>query len=66
MLLTYRGQRVAEIVPTEIPQRKPSPLEALNRAQALRRASGGTELEAAAYLKELRDDQRNWSSRRPL
>lgn len=61
--LTYRGERIAELVPAGAGGVKTSPLEALKRLHL----STGKETDYAAkteaYLAELRADQKTWSER---
>jgi antitoxin (DNA-binding transcriptional repressor) of toxin-antitoxin stability system len=61
MTLSYRGQAVAELVPTAAAGEKLSPLLALERAQAS--SAGQSVAGAKAYLRELRADQSKWSTR---
>ena len=64
MELTYRGERIAEMVPTQ-PAAKLTPLEALRRAQEITAADPDYPKKAEIYLKELREDQRAWGERSP-
>ena len=60
--LTYRGERVAEMVPTK-PAPKLTPLEALRQAQEITARDPNYPKKAATYLKELREDQIAWGER---
>jgi len=61
MILSYRGEALAELVPTAPPGGKLSPLAALDLAQE---SSGQLSPAAAeAYLRQLRADQKGWSRR---
>lgn len=62
--LTYRGERIAEMVPTK-PAAKLTPLEALRRAQEISAADPDYARKAEIYLKELREDQLAWGERSP-
>ncbi len=62
--LTYRGERIAEMVPTK-PAAKLTPLEALRRAQEITAADPDYPRKAEIYLKELREDQLAWGERSP-
>jgi len=62
--LTYRGERIAEMVPAK-PAGKPTALEALRRAQEITAGDPEYARKARAYLQELREDQRAWGERSP-
>ena len=64
MALTYRGERIAEMVPTK-PAAKLTPLEALRRAQEITARDPDYPKKAEIYLKELREDQIAWGERSP-
>lgn len=63
MFLSYRGERLAELVPSGIAARKVSPLEAMKRAQALTALDSSYSDRATSYLRALREDQKAWSER---
>lgn len=65
MILSYRGEPLAELVPATNASVKLSPLEALNQAQGLLGRDSNYANRADAFLKELRADQRAWSERSP-
>lgn len=64
MELTYRGELIAEMVPTK-PAAKLTPLEALRQAQKITAADPDYPRKAEIYLKELREDQLAWGERSP-
>ena len=64
MALTYRGERIAEMIPSK-PAAKLTPLEALRRAQEITARDPDYPQKAATYLKELREDQVAWGERSP-
>ena len=64
MDLTYRGERIAEMIPSK-PAAKLTPLEALRRAQEITARDPDYPQKAATYLKELREDQVAWGERSP-
>jgi len=64
MELTYRGERIAEMIPTQ-PAAKLTPLEALRRAQEITARDPDYLKKAETYLKELREDQKAWGERSP-
>jgi antitoxin (DNA-binding transcriptional repressor) of toxin-antitoxin stability system len=63
MILSYRGEPLAELVPAASSSPRLSPLEALNQAQGLLGRDSDYADRAGAYLKELRADQKAWSER---
>lgn len=64
MELTYRGERIAEMIPAK-PAAKLTPLEALKRAQEITARDPDYRKKAESYLKELREDQIAWGERSP-
>ncbi|HUG09371.1 MAG TPA: type II toxin-antitoxin system Phd/YefM family antitoxin [Opitutaceae bacterium] len=64
MELTYRGETVAELIPTKLVS-KLTPLEALKRAQEITARDPDYPQKAEAYLRELREDQKAWGERSP-
>lgn len=64
MELTYRGEIVAEMVPTK-PTPKMTPLQAFKRAQEITAQDPHYLQKAEAYLAELREDQKAWGERSP-
>ncbi len=64
MELTYRGERIAEMVPAKQVQ-KMTPLEALRRAQEITALDPHYQEKAETYLRELREDQKAWGERSP-
>lgn len=65
MILSYRGEPLAELVPAISSSGRLLPLEALNQAQGLLGRDSNYPSRADAYLKELRADQEIWSERSP-
>jgi len=63
MILSYRGEPLAELVPSAIAAKRISPSEALLRAQELAAQDPGYSDKAADYLLDLRADQKTWSER---
>jgi antitoxin (DNA-binding transcriptional repressor) of toxin-antitoxin stability system len=64
MVLSYRGKPLAELVPMTLDGSRLGPLEALDRAQAAAPQDAASRKVAAAYLRELRADQKDWSGRK--
>lgn len=64
MELTYRGEKVADLVPAK-PASKMTPLEALRRAQEIAARDPNYAEKAETYLRELREDQKAWGERSP-
>jgi antitoxin (DNA-binding transcriptional repressor) of toxin-antitoxin stability system len=64
MELTYRGERIAEMVPTTSAP-KPTPLEALRKLQEITARDPDYAQKAETYLRELREDQKAWGERSP-
>ena len=62
MTLSYRGKPLAELVPLS-GQASVSPLEALELAQQSSSKAPGHAESVAAYLGQLRKDQKAWSNR---
>ena len=65
MILSYRGEPLAELVPASIAVKRISPLDALRRAQELTSQDPGYSDGATGYLLDLRADQKKWSERSP-
>jgi antitoxin (DNA-binding transcriptional repressor) of toxin-antitoxin stability system len=63
MMLSYRGEPLAELVPSGIAAKSISPLEALKRVQDLTARDAGMADRAQRYLQDLREDQKTWSKR---
>jgi antitoxin (DNA-binding transcriptional repressor) of toxin-antitoxin stability system len=63
MMLSYRGELLAEIVPSALAAKKLSPIEALSQAHELGGSSADASAKALSYLKQLRADQKVWSER---
>lgn len=63
MILSYRGEPLAELVPAAISAKKVTPQEALRQAQELALQDPGYADKAAGYLQDLREDQKAWSGR---
>jgi prevent-host-death family protein len=62
MELTYRGEKVADLVPVkEVPAM--TPLEALKMAQEITRQDPRYLEKAEQYLREVREDRRAWGER---
>ena len=64
MELTYRGEKIAEMVPAR-PAPKMTPLEALRQAQEITARDPHYQEKAETYLRELREDQKAWGERSP-
>lgn len=64
MELTYRGEKVADLVPVKDAPAN-TPLEALERAQAITRQDPEYLQKAEKYLREVREDRRAWGERSP-
>lgn len=64
MSLTYRGERIAEMIPTK-PAAKLTPLQALKLAQEITARDPDYPQKAESYLRELREDQKAWGERSP-
>jgi len=64
MELTYRGEKIAEMVPAR-PSAKLTPLEALRRAQEITARDPDYAQKTEVYLRELREDQKAWGDRSP-
>lgn len=64
MALTYRGEKVADLVPTRSGPAV-TPLEALERAQAITLRDPDYLKKAEEYLREVREDRRAWGERSP-
>lgn len=62
--LTYRGEIVAEMVPTKSAL-KATPLEALRKLQEITARDPDYAQKAETYLRELREDQKAWGERSP-
>lgn len=62
MKLSYRGKPLAELVPVA-ETKVMSPLEALNRVQEVSGQESSHAKAVDAYLKKLRQDQKEWSDR---
>ena len=65
MMLSYRGEMLAELVPASSAAIQMSPMDALNRAQELTRGDPHYAQAATNYLRELRADQKAWGERAP-
>jgi len=63
MILSYRGKPLAELVPSVLGTKRPSPLEALERAHQLTAQEPGYQETANHYLENLRADQKTWGER---
>jgi prevent-host-death family protein len=64
MELTYRGEKVADLVPVkEAPGM--TPLEALKMAQEITSQDPNYLEKAEQYLREVREDSRAWGERSP-
>jgi len=62
--LTYRGERVAEMIPAK-PAATLTPLQALRRAQEIATGDPDYPRKAETYLRELREDQKIWGEPSP-
>lgn len=62
LLLLYRGKPLAELVPTQAPERL-SPSEALHLAQEQAAEYGTSAEKLDKFVADLRSDQRQWSRR---
>jgi len=63
MILSYRGEPLAELVPSGFACNRTSPLEALKHAHELTTRDVRYSANAAAYLRELNEDQKAWGER---
>lgn len=66
MMLSYRGEPLAELVPSGPAAKRISPLEALKQAQDLTARDPAYADSAAGYLRDLREEQKAWSKRSSL
>jgi antitoxin (DNA-binding transcriptional repressor) of toxin-antitoxin stability system len=64
MMLSYRGEPLAELVPTS-PKGKITPLEALKGMQALIAEDPDYTRKTETYVRQLREDQKAWGERSP-
>lgn len=65
MELTYRGERIAEMIPTKPKSANQGALAALHRAWAITDQIPDYGKKAEAYLQELREDQQKFGDRTP-
>ena len=65
MELTYRGEKVADLIPPAPKAANEKALAALRRAQEITAADPDYPKKAEIYLKELREDQLAWGERSP-
>lgn len=65
MELTYRGKKVAELVPQTPAAGNARALAALRRAQEITALDPDYLQKAEAYLRELREDQKAWGEHSP-
>lgn len=65
MELTYRGERIAEMIPTKSKSANQGALAALHRAWAITDQIPDYGKKAEAYLQELREDQQKFGDRTP-
>lgn len=65
MILSYRGEPLAELVPSASATRKTTPLEALHQAQTLTTQDPTYAEKTEAYLRGLREDQKAWGESTP-
>ena len=65
MELTYRGEKVADLVPPAPKQANQLALAALQRAQEITARDPDYLQKAETYLRELREDQKAWGERSP-
>ena len=65
MELTYRGEKVADLVPPAPKAVNETALAALRRAQEITARDPDYARKAEIYLKELREDQKAWGERSP-
>ena len=65
LMLSYRGEPLAELVPSANSGPKRSPLEALALVQKLTSEDHGYGKKAAAYLSQLGEDRKTWGQRSP-
>ena len=63
MMLSYRGEPLAELVPAGTANVKLSPLQALNQAQQLVGRDSDYTHKTETYLRQLREDQKTWGER---
>lgn len=65
MELTYRGERIAEMVPARPKTANQEALAALRQAQEITARDPHYQEKAETYLRELREDQKAWGERSP-
>ena len=65
MELTYRGEKVADLVPPAPKAVNETALAALRRAQEITARDPEYAQKAEIYLKELREDHKAWGERSP-
>lgn len=65
MELTYRGERIAEMIPAKPKAANQEALAALRRAWAITDQIPDYATKAEAYLQELREDQKKFGDRTP-
>jgi antitoxin (DNA-binding transcriptional repressor) of toxin-antitoxin stability system len=63
--LTYRGEKIAEMLPVRKKQPNQKALEALHRAWELTDQIPDYDEKAAAYIQQLREDRAAWGERTP-
>ncbi len=63
MMLSYRGEPLAELVPTAPGVGKLTPLQALNQAQQIVAEDPGYGEKTEVYLRQLREDQKTWGEK---
>jgi len=63
--LTYRGERIAEMIPAKPKSANHGALAALHRAWEITDQIPDYDKKAEAYLQELREDQRKFGDRTP-
>ena len=65
MELTYRGEKIADLVPSGPKKANLLALAALRRAQEITARDPNYLQKAESYLRELREDQKAWGERSP-
>jgi antitoxin (DNA-binding transcriptional repressor) of toxin-antitoxin stability system len=63
MMLSYRGELLAELVPAAAAVGKMTPLQALQHAQQLVARDAKYAEKTETYLRQLREDQKTWGEK---
>ena len=63
MMLSYRGEPLAELVPARPAAEKLTPLQALKQAQQIVAEDPAYAEKTGIYLRQLREDQKTWGEK---